>query len=78
MDEQGQVKLAERLARAEGELRAAQRALDGSSEARMRYARASREHAAATWVAEEVFRCTTAGGYAQAHEQARVDSWSRF
>lgn len=57
MDEQGRVKLAERLARADGELRAAQRALDGSPEARMRYARARGEHAAATREGEDVLRC---------------------
>ncbi len=50
-------RIAERLARAEEELRAAQQALDGSPEARMRYARARGEHAAVTREAEDVLRC---------------------
>jgi hypothetical protein len=61
MDGQGRVMLAERLARAEGELRAAQRALDGCPEARMRYAQAKAEHEAATRDAEEVLLTTVTG-----------------
>lgn len=56
MDEQGRAKLAERLARAERELRAAQRALDGGPKARIRYAQAKGEHAAATRGSEEALQ----------------------